>query len=65
MKTTVQNKFHNYQHTINHRGDVPSVSALRRAIRASKPADCKSDTLCYRDDGLRVVLESGNVLVLE
>ena len=57
MKTTVTNQFHGHSKTIHHKGNLPSVSALRRAIRDSKPSDCKSVTVAIREDGMRLAIE--------
>jgi hypothetical protein len=58
MKTTITNKFHGFTKTINHRGNLPSVSALEKAFRAAKPSDCISDTIAVREDGVKIVLEN-------
>jgi hypothetical protein len=57
MTTTVTNKFHGFSKTIRHKGNLPSASALLRAIRDSKPRDCKSTTTATRDDGMRLGVE--------
>lgn len=56
MKTTITNKFHNFKKVINHRGELPSISSLRKAHRDSKASDCKSETLAVREDGREVVI---------
>ncbi len=58
MKTRIYNKFHNFSKTLKHRGTFPSVCALRRALRESKPKDCQSTTIALREDGWYLSLEN-------
>jgi len=51
MTTHVGNYRHGFSRTLRHRGPLPSLRALRAAIRESRPADCRSVTEVVREDG--------------
>jgi hypothetical protein len=54
MKTTIENGFTGYSHTINTKS-LPAVSTIRKHLKASKASDCKSAT-AIRVNGIRHVL---------
>lgn len=60
-KTTIKNDFTGYEATINHKGDMPALSTVKKHLRAAKASDCQSVTKIYADDGQQMeIIDRGH-----
>ena len=63
-QTTIRNAFTGYESTINHAGEMPAISTVKKHLRAAKAGDCLSATKITQRDGDRTIqldiIDTGN-----
>lgn len=63
-QTTISNDFTGYSKTINHKGEMPAISTVKKHLRAAKASECQSVTKITQQDGDRTIqfdiVDTGN-----